>query len=688
MGFQIFHKYPLLRIVIPMLGGIFFADQTLTSPTFQLVAIGIFLFLLPMAVLLNVSFNKSHQVYKSYLLGATIGVLFFLLGFLNISIQERPFLEGEGRSETLVGHVASPLSLNSDGSLAQYDFNAVHGGNKVFLKVFQRVSIDTLNLPKEQDEIVIKGQIHVPKSMHSGYVFDYRNYLKHRKYQGVVYTPSDAVYISSTPEVSFRFSSVKSSIQHYIDKLGLSTPSRAVVSALLIGNKDILSIDVKRDFSSAGVSHVLALSGLHVGLLYAVVHFVMITLLFFTSRKRTIASVVSICLLWCFALLTGASPSVVRASLFLSLYVLAELFNRKGQGVNILLFTSFIMLVVNPFWLFDLGFQLSFSAVLGILLFVPLWQNKAFVSCIPLRYIWNMSVLTIAAQLGTLPLVLYYFGSFPTYFIFANLLIIPAITLILYLSLLLLITSWIPLVGTLMVTLVNLCIEVTNIVVHKIGGMPSIFDGKEYISSVEAIVLMLVITALYFMVRKLSFNRVLIFLFSLLFFSGSLLLSKTARTADVGIGSYKGVPFLHTTSQAGVVVMGKDSLRNKEAFKTTFERLWAVNRLEFPDILEESEIIDFYRDSSLVVINDISIGFPSIANLNTHQGGKIDVDYLYLDRNNYQSVFSINQLVSFKTIIYHENLSDVNKNELFDFSNAKNIEIKELHEKAYVWLIP
>jgi len=175
----------------------------------------------------------------------------------------------------------------------------------------------------------------------------------------------------------------------------------------------------------------LALSGLHLGIIYML-------LSFFTlgRRLRFLTQLLTIVALWAFAFLVGLSPSVVRSATMISVYALLSLSARQRMSVNALCFTAIVMLAFSPFSLFDVGFQMSYLAVFSILLWLPLLMGVFPAPLLQrhgwLRWVWGVAAVSIAAQLGVAPLIAYYFGRFSTYFLLTNFIVVPAATCILY----------------------------------------------------------------------------------------------------------------------------------------------------------------------------------------------------------------------------------------------------------------
>ena len=219
-----------------------------------------------------------------------------------------------------------------------------------------------------------------------------------------------------------------------LETAGLSDDRYAVVAAMALGDRSALTKELKETYSKTGASHVLALSGLHLGIIYA-----LLSMLVVGRRWQMITQVATVLSIWAFVFLTGMSASVVRSAVMLTVYALLALGHRQKMSVNTLAFTAIVMLLVTPKALFDVGFQMSFMAVFSILLFVPLFYRPFSAEYLmthrAVSWLWGMVAVSVAAQIGVAPLIAYYFGRFSCYFLLTNFIVIPAATLILYLAL-------------------------------------------------------------------------------------------------------------------------------------------------------------------------------------------------------------------------------------------------------------
>jgi competence protein ComEC len=220
----------------------------------------------------------------------------------------------------------------------------------------------------------------------------------------------------------------------------LSGKELAIAKALILGDKSLLDTEVKNSFTNTGAMHVLAVSGLHVGIIMQIL---MVFLGFFSKwidRKTSILLVVGI--MWIYAVLTGLSPSVLRAVFMFSVLVLAQISGKQHDSVNSLFFTAFVIFLFDPYTLFDIGFQLSFLAMLGIFLFYRQIEEVVFIDNKWIRKVWQGTAIGFAAQIMTTPLSLYYFHQFPNYFILTNIGLMASSGLILGLGIFIFSITW------------------------------------------------------------------------------------------------------------------------------------------------------------------------------------------------------------------------------------------------------
>ncbi len=266
-----------------------------------------------------------------------------------------------------------------------------------------------------------------------------------------------------------------------------------VAAALLCGYRGDMDKALVQQYAATGVAHIIAISGLHLGLIMQALTLIFNRIKPIRNRTR-LTSAVIIILLWAFTLITGASPSVLRSALMFSVLLLGKVIGREGNSWNSLAASGFILLVGNPNLLFDVGFQLSYSAMLSIFMFsrpIAIWfEPESRVG----QYVWTLISATIAAQVLTLPFVVYYFHQFPVYFILSNLIAVFLSTIALYVTVVLAVLVWfIPPVAIITGILVSYIIKIMNKSVAIIYSLPFSRIEHLYLSLSEAVWLMAII---------------------------------------------------------------------------------------------------------------------------------------------------------------------------------------------------
>lgn len=385
-----------------------------------------------MAMLLSYLVPKDRQFSMRWLFG--LGVVLATVGIGAFSTAYRQHLSEYAFSETknLYRGIVTDSPQEKAKTVAYRVFLPNEG--KQIVCYFQRDSLISDRL-LPGDEFLFYGEIQLFRNMGNPDDFDYVRYMYNQNFVGSVYVSSDAYKRTGEVSSNLKYQALRcrQAILDFYKTLNLKETEYAVLSALTLGYQNELSDDLKQGFRTTGTVHVLSVSGLHVGIIY-----VMITLLLSfvhrNSKLYWIKPVLIILLLWGYAFITGLPPSVVRASTMLSVFCVSEIVGRKSFSIHALFIAAFFMLLANPFSLFDIGLQLSFMSVLSILYLHPKMSGLMKIENKYIRYIWQMFALSLVAQLATFPICLYYFGTFPTYFFVANLIIVPVVSLIMYVA--------------------------------------------------------------------------------------------------------------------------------------------------------------------------------------------------------------------------------------------------------------
>lgn len=244
----------------------------------------------------------------------------------------------------------------------------------------------------------------------------------------------------------------------------------ALAKALILGDKRMLSAETRDAFGNAGAMHVLAISGLHVGIIMYLLFFLFQQFPRWISRRNAV--VASLIFIWLFAAVTGGSPSVLRSALMFSVLLVGQQWGRGSNNLNTLFFSAFVLLLINPLLLFDIGFQLSYGAMLGIFLFFERVQSLLRIRNKWLQKAWDGTALGIAAQVFTIPLVLHYFHQFPNYFWLTNLGVMLLAGVILALGLFFFAVHAIPGLNVLLATLLGWSVFALLSFINWIDSLP------------------------------------------------------------------------------------------------------------------------------------------------------------------------------------------------------------------------
>ena len=340
--------------------------------------------------------------------------------------------------------LAMRLLSNAQERTKTFRYEAeVEGGGKVLLYLQK----DSMPMPVMGDVLLVETQVH--RGGKSG-KFDYGLYLRR---QGIVGTcwalRRNWQLIGHEDDMDLKGLAKRSQYFLYQQyrKMGIEGQELGIISALTLGYREDLDKDVQRAFSASGAMHVLAVSGLHTGIVWGIVMWIL-TLgvlykpLWEDKFRRWLLNISTIVLIWAYAFLTGLSPSVMRSALMLTFWALSSLLEQQTSRWNPLLAAAVVILIVNPLALWSVSFQLSFAAVAGIMLFGSSMQQAVVSKGRVWQSVSGLLIVSLAAQLGTMPLTLHYFGQTSNYFALTNLIVVPMAGILLSLGFSTLAMSW------------------------------------------------------------------------------------------------------------------------------------------------------------------------------------------------------------------------------------------------------
>lgn len=492
-----FNNIPFLRITVAFATGIYLASVCAIPSGGLMYA----------ALLLSgclVIIHKQFSYNLSPLFGTATFALLLLIGAITYTqhnqvasnktkgLMAATVLETPQERERSYRSLLLLHSIKTDDSII---------GTREKIQVYFEKSENIKQL-KPGSQIIFDQQPQQIENRGNPYEFNYKKYLINKHIFRQVYLSKQNWRLTGLKKNSVLVwaESIRDKLLKIYRDQKIGEQETNILSALTLGYKRELKRETKQVFSSAGAMHVLAVSGLHVGILF----FTFTYCFGFLQKRKTgrfIYVVLAIGFLWCYALITGFSPSVLRACTMFSLIIIASNINRRANIYNTLAASACLLLVVNPNNLFEVGFQLSYMAVFGIVFLQPriagFWKIENKVGL----FFWNLITVSVAAQIATFPLSAYYFHQFPTYFLLSNIVVIPAAMLLIPLGLGLLIFSPIPGVATVISFLLKWIIKIVYFVLSTIESLPISTPGV-VIHQTELFVILAILFSIFLFINN------------------------------------------------------------------------------------------------------------------------------------------------------------------------------------------
>jgi len=573
------HLFPVVRILLPFMAGIIVSVAIAASSEIPL-----FILLTLLVITLTAAFIpfKKLRFVKRWLFGVFVSLFLFVSGY-NLVILHKEILRPEHFSKvqskgTFVATVDEPLQEKDHSFKTILRIKGIKKGNALIkadglvLTYFAKDSVK--KPPVEGSEITFSGDVQPISPPQNPGAFDYRKYMANNNIYHQVYLNNFSWKLLENPEGFNLFRAAHILSAKFVNTLnnnGLKGKEFKVASALLLGQKDMLDNETLQAYSGAGVMHILCVSGLHVGVIFIIINF----LLGFMKEKGWqlyLKTFVILLTIWAYALLTGMSPSVLRAAIMFTFISIGNATNRYVHIINSLAISAFALLLYDPLMINNIGFQLSYIAIIGIVFInkpiAELWYPKNRI----IKYIWGLIAVSIAAQIATAPLALFYFHQFPAYFIPANLVAVPLSFLAIYAGVAVLATSIIPMISNILGLLTNYLLFALNISVGFIEKLPySVLHITSIFTKETILVYLIIITLILFVTFK---RKVLFYVISGLI----LLLSTCFTLTEINRERQQKMIFYVSGKQSAIgFINGKqqiilaDSILIKDKIATKFQ---------------------------------------------------------------------------------------------------------------------
>jgi competence protein ComEC len=510
----VLHKeIPFLRIGLPLVAGIVSGLYITPDIAFLVIAFTVII----SGFIISLLFNKSlvNQIY-----GLALTCSLFTCGLL-LYTNEKNRLSTLKPEKNLFTCIVSDypeekpnsysLIVKLNRKIEDNKSEPVYGSLLLYVK---KDSLPPSLLPG--DLLVIRCLPTEILNRGNPYEFDYRFFMKN---QGIKYfafiNGSDIIrhMVPAHRKLVYRALMVREKIIWMFRERGITGERLALVSAITLGQKRMLDPEQKQNFIKAGVMHIMAVSGLHAIILSLFV----INLLFFLKGRFNVLRIgITIMILWAFAFVTGLTPSVLRATLMFSFLQAGKLIKRPANGINSVLASAFFLIILKPSVIFDAGFLLSYSAVIYIMCFYnDLYRIFCFKTWLGDK-IWQSVVVTLIAQAGTLPLTIMLFNRFPTYFILANITIVPVSNLLIITGCLVPLFFHIRFLSQFLAMLLNYLTGLTEMLTANAASLP--YSTIENIGSTVPECILLSITIFLFLLFILN-KKSMPVIYPVIFFS-------------------------------------------------------------------------------------------------------------------------------------------------------------------------
>lgn len=476
-------------------------------------------------ILIQIAFYFSdfnHSLSRKLSLLFSLFFIFSLINHAVIQNYQSAFPVEKTKDKIILGEIIQVKT--NDDQFTTYHIKTdkiFHHDKWAYLNTKLIIICKSSNPIQCGNEVLLKPQLKKFENDFNPGAFDAQSYYLYHGYSGMSFL-DESCLIDLGPATSL--GSYFSRWQTYLSKqLDLQFPPReaGIAKALILGDKSSIDADLIQAFSNTGAMHVLAVSGLHVGILLYILQFFFSRFYRYISKRQ--ALIIALLCIWAFTLLSGASPSVLRSTVMFTTLAFGQLIYIKSDPINSLILSAIMLLSYNPYFLSDIGFQLSYAALIGIFLFQKRIQNTFTFKHKWMDWTWNGTAVGIAATITTGPLMLYYFYQFPNYFLLSNIsVMILGFALLLGLTVFLVLHKT-PFINTLIAYITGIMIYLLITSIDLINKLPGSVSNGFHLSGWEVLLFYVLIglwlyqkknnirymraTALFLLLTAISFQR-------------------------------------------------------------------------------------------------------------------------------------------------------------------------------------
>jgi competence protein ComEC len=624
-------KFPLARIAIWFVFGLLASYFFNANPTIALVSLGISL------IFFGTSYftSKKNLAQKEYF-GIVTYLIFFLIGVSTQSLHNKHFAKNhyvnkfKSEKNYFVGATLIE-KLKSNASNERYVAEIISLDSlKTNGKILFNIKKDTLNQKLEiGSQLLFYGEIYKHRDPNNPNQFDYGNYLENKSIYGQIYADASDIKVNSQLDKNIWYyaAAFRNRIITNLEKSGFAKDELNVVIALILGQQQDISPEILKDYQLAGAVHILSVSGLHVGCIMIAIGFLLKPLPK-TKFGEFLKLFIIIAFLWLFALIAGFSTAVTRSVVMFTFVAIGEYSNRKTNILHTLIASLFFILLFEPSFIFDVGFQLSYCALFFIVWLKPIFDKIWMPENKIVKYIWGILSVSFAAQIGAFPLSVFYFHQFPGLFFVTNLIVLPLLGVILALGVFVMLWAYITVVPAFLAKILEYSIWLLNKIINWVASFESfIFQDLSFNWQMLATCYIMIFAfAIWIMkpdFKKLSFALITLIIFQVTYF-GTEYLNQTQE--EFIVFNAKRNTIISARKGENIVLYTNDSL--SEASMNFTIKPYLVGNFASISKIKKISNLNYFNKNKILIVDSLSV-FPENINpdvLILTQSPKLNLD--------------------------------------------------------------
>ena len=605
-------KFPLIRITLFFVIGILFAFYIKPSVilTFSFLIIAFFAF----GVCFYLSQKSNFQ--KSYF-GISVFVLSFFIGISTQVIHTSIFRENHYFNQIGLVEKQHFIELTLNEKLKNTAFNSRFvaivnrfDNKKSYGKIILNIRKDSINKEFEIGSILqIEGSIYKNKQINNPNQFDYGKYLENQQIYAQVYADENDIRISPIMDKNIWYYTAKfrNKIIHNLEKSHFHKTELSVIVALILGQQQDISQDVLQDYQFAGAVHILSVSGLHVGFIMLFIGFILkpIPNTKMGSFSKLIIVIIS---LWIFGFIAGLAPSILRSVVMFSFVAIGRYLQRSVNIYHTLLVSAMLILLFQPSFLFDVGFQLSYVSLFFIVWLQPLLAGIWFPKNIFLKYFWDILTVSFAAQIGAFPLSIYYFHQFPGLFFITNLIILPFMGFILALGVVVMLFAAINYVPQIPMKILEYSVLYLDKTINWIASFEQFIIQNIPMNSYMLWSLYLMIAALIIWFKKPSFKKLSFTMIAIIWFQISCFSTKYfhQNQKELVVFNTKKNTIISERNGQKTIIYSNDSIL-KNINKNKLLNSYLVGNFSKIESKKKLQNLMFFNNKKILILDSLGV---------------------------------------------------------------------------------